>query len=101
MKITYVGDCRTRREQFVLSVTENMQPISWKTFLKHTNCKEELKTLFPHYEYRKGVPGLRLWDDWSVSFFRSKYVRKGRTIWYYIIRWSAIEFFWRVENDHS
>jgi hypothetical protein len=71
---------------------DRAREITYRTFTKHVD-PDELKELFPFYTWGPGrQEGLRLSDDWAVSFHRSKF--EGRKCVY--IRHSAIEYIFTV-----
>ena len=50
--------------------------LKYKAFLSHVD-KKELEKLFPHYHWKPGRNrGLRMKDDWAVSYWKSVYDSK-------------------------
>jgi len=76
-KVKYLNEC-----------IDNAIDITYRTFMEHVN-QAQVRELFPFYEWKPGrQPGLRLKDDFAVSYHRSKFMGK---ICYYM-RHSAIEY---------
>lgn len=86
-KSTYIGNCTEKSADFVYTVMDKAKPITYKTLLLHVNWRK-LKEIFPNYDWGK-QKDLKLKDDYTVSFYRSPIGNK----WYYIVKWSGIEFF--------
>jgi len=90
----YAFDCRMAPDVDALQeMVDNAKQITYKTFIKHVSV-HQLAEMFPMYERRKNQ-GLTLANDWSVSFYVSKY--KGNRC--YFLDWSRIEFVFMTIND--
>lgn len=97
----YWRDCTSFRQAEVPMLQEMIDraiEITWKTFRQHVST-EDLETLFPDYHWRQGpCPktdwGLRLKDDYAVSFHRSRY--NGQAVYY--VRHSSIEYIFTREG---
>ena len=97
----YIGCCvdwngRPRKEiDALIDMQDNGIQITYRTFCKHVPISEVLEIgIYPFTEYY-WKPGktreLRLKDDWSVGFYRSKY--RGKRVYY--MKHSAIEYIFR------
>lgn len=70
----------------LVDMVDNAIDITYRTFIKHVDWRE-LARIFDYYEWANGK-GLRLKDDWAVTFHRSKY---GKHRVYYVCH-SSIEY---------
>ena len=71
------------------NMIDQAKEITYKTFLTHFENNVELSDLFPYYAWGHGrIDGLRLKNDWAVSYHKSKY--EGKECVY--MTHSAIEY---------
>ena len=82
MKYHFITDCISARAQDIHDMTDNAREITYATFRRYVNTCE-LEEMLGY-----NGSGLKLKDDWAVSFYRSKYRRK--TCVY--VSWSSIEY---------
>lgn len=85
----------------LLTMIDNEVDVSWETFKKHVDL-DQVRDLFPNYYWRgynkkSDVGDLTLWNDWAVTFHRSKLY--GETV--YFIRHSAIEYIFSVYGAYK
>jgi len=85
MNFGYYTCCVDSTAELIDEMVERSIKITWKTFKKHIHLSD-LQDLFPFYAWEG--KGLKLKDDWAVSFYKSVYDGKDC---YYIYH-SAIEY---------
>ena len=95
---TYLINCVGSTAEKINTMVDQAKEITYDTFVKNVSIKE-LEDMFPFYEWGPGKKGgLRLKDDYAVSYYRSKY--EGEPAYY--IDHSAIEYvFTRQEGRPS
>ena len=72
--ITNCVNCRSVNE--LHTMIEKAVKISFDSFIKDIDA-DELQSLFPDYNWKKGESnGLKLMDDWAVSYWKSKFRKK-------------------------
>ena len=82
----YLTNCTCAKGDDIGDMVDKAREIVWQTFWRHV-CREEVKMLFPHYDW-EGGPDLKLKNDYAVRFYRSKF-RKKRC---YFVDHSCIEY---------
>ena len=81
-------DFETNEVESLNKMIDNATEITYSTFIKHIGIKQ-ISQLFPFYIWgQKKEGGVRLKDDWAVSFYKSKL--NGVLVYY--INHSAIEY---------
>ena len=87
----YFSNCVHLNGQDIEEMVDQAIDITWRTFRQYVNL-EHLKELYPfnYYDWKpgKGDGGLRLKDDWAVSYHRSWF----RGVRCYYIQHSGIEY---------
>ena len=72
----YTGNCVGSTEGSINEMCDYAQEIEYAEFIEQIEV-DQLKTLFPGYDWAEGdVEGLRFRDDWAVSFWQSKFMKK-------------------------
>ena len=72
--ITNCVNCRSVNE--LHTMIEKAVKISFDNFIKDIDA-DELQSLFPYYNWEEGDSnGLKLMDDWAVSYWKSKFRKK-------------------------
>jgi len=72
--ITNCVNCRSVNE--LHTMIDKAVKISFDSFIKDIDA-DELRSLFPYYNWKKGDSnGLKLMDDWAVSYWKSKFRKK-------------------------
>ena len=88
MKKSYYTSCVNAKADDIYDMLDHAKEITYRTLLKHVGAKE-LQTVFSDYDWGpKKQWGLRLKDDWAVSFRKSVY--RGRACVF--VCHSAIEY---------
>ena len=86
----FVTDCvslSAKDAQALNEMCDNGRAISYATFRRNVD-EEELRRLFPQYNWGHQRGGLRLSKDWHVGYYLSRF--KGRPCAYLVH--SAIEY---------
>lgn len=88
----YATSCVSSTAEAINAMTDNAHEVSYSTLRRHCNDLDDwAKSL--GYDIGNERGGLRLKNDWAVSYFRSRYHGKRC---YYIVH-SAIEHIWTEE----
>ena len=91
----YCASCISASANDIDDMVDNATQISYNTFIKYVSI-EDLKSMFTVYAWGN-KKGLKLKDDYAVSYYKSKY--KGQPCLY--IRHSSIEYvFCRSEYEN-
>lgn len=91
-KYVYLTCCVDAEGELVEAMEDAAKDISYDTFIRHCNPYE--CGALQNYDPR-GVRGLKLRDDWSVRFYKSKY----RGVICYLVEWSGIDLIWVRKED--
>ena len=86
-KYEYLTNCTETTYNDIFECINDSREITYKTFLRHVSFSHLMK-LFPVYDAHPKQGGLMICNDWSVSFYKSKY--KGDVCYY--MRHSSIEY---------
>lgn len=87
MSYQFVTDCVHSTAEAIDAMTEQAHPVTWRTFTAHVSVRL-LAEMFPVYAWQPQAKGLRMPNDYAVSFYRSKY--QGRPCYY--LEHSCIEY---------
>lgn len=90
----YITNCVSSTAEKINSMIDHPsnREINYNTFMNYVS-KEQLSELFPYYNWdNRG--GLKLKDDWAVSYYKSVYENNPCV---YMVR-SAIEYIFADEN---
>jgi len=85
-----MGNCINNTGCFVNALMDISIDITYRTLVKNVG-ESQLRTAFPVYDWNN--PGLHMKDDCSVSYYRSKFKKD----FVYIVKYSGIEYFWRMK----
>jgi len=89
MKYQFITDCVSSCAKDIHDMTDNAREITYETFRRYVDTRE-LEEMLGY----KGS-GLKIKNDWAVSFYRSKY--RGKTCVY--ILWSSIEYIYSPQME--
>ncbi len=85
-------DCIHSDSESINKMRDQAIKISYKTILRHCNNLKEIATNL-NYDLRKNAKnshGITLFNDWAVSFYKSKY--RNEPCYYFL--YSGVEFIW-------
>ena len=85
-------NCVSAKGELIRTMVDCSVDVSYSTIRKHCVDLKEFEESLGYV--RNPKKGLTIWDDYAVSFHRSKY--KGKRC-YYIVH-SAIEYIWMSEK---
>ena len=86
MKKRYITNCTESTAEKISNMVDNAKEIKYNTFLKHVKLND-LKSMFHFYSWNNDG-GLKMKNDYAVSFYKSKYEKKPCVF----VCWSAIEY---------
>ena len=86
-KKNYAFNCSESDSSTIDKIVERSRRINYITFMKNVNLNDLIR-LFPFYNWEKTGKGLKLKDDYAVSFYTSKHL--GKKI--YFLEHSRIEY---------
>jgi hypothetical protein len=85
----YSINCVNSDAESIHALLDSSREVSYKTFCKHCKDLDEWAQNMKYDIYR-GRGGLRLKNDWAVSYHKGKY--QGKPC--YFLRHSGIEYIW-------
>lgn len=87
MNYFYETNCTSSTAKLINDMVDQAREVTYATLARHVGA-DQLRFTFPFYAWGPGTPGLRMKNDWAVSYYRSKY--RGRLCYY--VQHSAIEY---------
>ena len=89
----YIRDCTVLSGYFINELKDASEEVSYDELIDVVP-ESTLQEFFPDYDWGNGEGGLKLEDDYAVSFKWSEV--NGSEYWF--VQWSSIEFIWRVDG---
>jgi len=85
---TFETDCTCSTARWINNMVDQAREVTYETLVRRVGV-DQLASVFPFYEWGRGTrAGLRMKDDYMISYYRSKY--RGRTCYY--VCHSSIEY---------
>lgn len=75
----YITNCTNSTAELINAMTETSKEISYRTFEKRVG-KNLLADIFPFYTWGKRDGGLKMHNDYAVSYFKGTYA--GEPVYY-------------------